>query len=137
MKASEENLKTGGVKTPWQTPQTEVQCFQPNEYVASCGYKWNVECKTDADNGSYNYLYDDTNGNGKYDSGTDKRLYQNWWGFTGCGTTHEVLNSSKPSFNGFVVKESGYNQTITPVYWWTDSKGYHVCYDPASSKNVS
>lgn len=128
-------------KMLWQSPVTEVQVFTPNCYVAACGYTWKCVCKTDANNGSYNYLYSDTNGNGQLDS-SDELVYGNGWrSFSGCGEEHQLTSTTIPSFNGFVSTKSAgstsRNQKIQQVFWWGDSSDPHACYDPASAKNVS
>lgn len=127
-------------KKLWQRPVTEIQAFTPEAYVAVCGYTWSCSCKTDANNGTYYYLYDDTNGNGQLDTG-DTLVYSRRAGFHGCGTEHNVQSVTKPTFNGFVSTEiagsSSSRQKVQPVFWWGTSSDPHACYDPGSSKNVS
>lgn len=117
------------MKKKWEEPRIEVQKFIPNEYVAAC-YK--IRCTTPNDNGTYYYLYDDSNANGKWDS-NDKRIYSSMLGFSGCNNWHSgVIRDNAPTANGFVT--SGDNPEwyqAEAVFWWKesfhdDSVDYHV-----------
>lgn len=124
------------MKKRWEDPRIMLEQFVPNEYVAAC-YK--IRCTTPNNNSSYTKIYDDTNQNGKYDSG-DRLVYESAWGFNGCNNWHNgVIRDSAPSANGFVVREVtewvGFKPTTKEqadsVFWWKESfkdgsVDYHV-----------
>ena len=120
------------MKKSYESPKAYVEEFTPNEYVAAC-YK--IKCTTPNNNASFNYLFDDSNGNGRWDS-SDRLLYSNsgWFGgFTGCNKWHKgVIQDSAPKENGFVTRDRypGVGHPSYPVYWWNEDLGstsdYHV-----------
>ena len=55
----------------WNRPEAIAQQFAANEYVSAC---YNITCVTPNDNDWIKALYDDSNGNGVYDEGTDQAL---------------------------------------------------------------
>ena len=122
------------MKKTYQKPTMAAQLFAANEYVAAC-YK--IRCRTPAriygkENGSWNYIYDDTNKNGELDEG-DKELFHLEGGFHGCNKWHKgVILDTPPAANGFVSSnEVGkYKNKVAPVFYWTESLGsgydYHV-----------
>lgn len=107
------------MKKKWVEPEISVQQFVANEYVAAC-YK--IRCRTPNNNDSFNYLYDDTNKNGVWDTG-DNLLYSNWWGFRGCDKWHKgVIRDEVPTVNGFVTRGTNpdRNQSYA-VFWWNEN----------------
>lgn len=118
------------MKKQWTSPRVLVQEFEANEYVAAC---YRIFCETPNGNASYRYLFDDTNGNGQWDSG-DQRLYGSALGsFSGCGNWHSgVIQSDPPSENGFVTwnRYPGWGHEAEAVFWWREDLGatsdYHV-----------
>ena len=71
------------MKEKWETPRIVVEKFAPNDYISAC---YEVTCITPNSNASFNYIYKDSNGDGRLD----------WWG-------DQLLLSA--SFRGDAVKE--------------------------------
>ena len=117
------------MKLEWNEPQVMVEGFKPNQYIAAC-YK--IKCTTPQGNSTFYYLYDDSNGNGRWDR-KDELLYSNGWGgFSGCNKWHKgVIQDNPPKENGFVTRgtKPDYYEAY-PVYWWNEKLGadsdYHV-----------
>lgn len=106
-------------KNVWVQPQTAVQQFVANEYVAACtpGHEvYKFVCN--AGGGASGNVYEDTNQNGRYDFGTDKEL-TGWilQSYHACNATH-YAESKDEFFSGF------YRQFLTadfvPVMIWTE-----------------
>lgn len=106
------------VKNVWVQPQTVVQQFVANEYVAACGdlnkvYKF----KCDAGGGRSGDVYLETNGK--------PGLQTDWWGgdtylsgYHACGTTHEA-KTTDDFLDGYYVTSSWFGGTkTTPVIVW-------------------
>lgn len=122
------------MKKTWMEPRIMVQEFVANEYVAAC---YNIKCTTPNNNDSYTRLYNDTNGNGTWDSG-DELLYEYYGGggFYGCNKWHKgVIRDTAPTANGFVVRKEWVGglkreDVATSVFWWKEKLGassdYHV-----------
>ena len=113
----------------WRRPLTRVQQFEANEYVAAC---YRIKCTTPQRNSTFYYLYDDSNDNGRWDSG-DRLLYSNrWGGFSGCNRWHSgVIQDNPPEENGFVTRGTNPNwDKAYAVFWWNERLGadsdYHV-----------
>lgn len=125
-------------KKVYGKPLMFAEEFIPQEYIAAC---YHVDCKTDADNGVYRFIYLDTNNNGRLDR-SDEQVYAAWFGgFTGCGEKHTgVLSDTELHINGFVSTltarnyEQGYEGYVTPVYAWWSNTGWHVCYNPMAAE---
>ena len=88
------------MKRVWCRPQTVVQKFEANEYVAACGDSGTVYKFTcDAGGGVYGSVYEETNGIPGLQTGRkgDERLagYSNSLfgesGFYACNKTHEQI----------------------------------------------
>lgn len=107
-------------KNVWVQPQTVVQQFVANEYVAACGdinkvYKF----KCDAGGGTPGTVYEDSNHNGEWDLLGDKAL-------TGyilptyhaCDATHEAPVDDE-FLDGFYLPNSNPFNPIK-VKVWTD-----------------
>lgn len=117
------------MKRRYERPLASVEVFRANEYVAAC-YK--IKCTTPNDNAWFDYLYEDTNKNEKWDN-KDKLIfyYRDGRRFRGCGNWHKgVIKSEAPSVNGFVVKDEWGYQSY-PVFYWKEQFGgntvdYHV-----------
>ena len=130
-------------KKNYEKPFMQVEQFIPNDYVAAC---YHVDCKTDAENGSYRYIYLDSNNNGHLDR-NDQQVYTAGYGgsFTGCGVEHKgVISDTDLKLNGFVstitarAYELGAEGYVTPVYVWNQATqqygNIHVCYNPADAE---
>ncbi len=78
----------------WRRPLTEVQKFEANEYVAAC---YHGVCNISG------YVFNDTNGNGQYDSGVDQYNYYN----TACDHDYwiEGQDAQLPNKNAFVFQD--------------------------------
>ncbi len=126
-------------KRIYRMPIMALERFVPNEYIAAC---YHVECKTDAANDTYHYIYLDTNGNGYLDR-NDTQVYHS--SFHGCGIKHHsVISESGLKLNGFVSTEDKYTSwgnKITSVYVWeqetVDHGNIHVCYNPTSADYIA
>ena len=109
-------------------PMMESEDFAANEYIAAC---YRIRCTTPQGNSAFNYLYDDSNDNGIWDS-EDKLLYRRWLGFSGCNRWHDgVSQDNPPEENGFVTRGTNPDRnTAYPVFWWRENLGadsdYHV-----------
>lgn len=130
-------------KKNYLRPVMQVEQFIPNDYVAAC---YHVDCKTDAQNGWYRYVYLDSNNNHKLDSG-DTLVYTAGYGgnFRGCGVEHKgVISDTDLELNGFVstitarAYEVGAEGYITPVYVWNQATqqygNIHVCFNPQDAE---
>ncbi|MDD7647475.1 MAG: hypothetical protein PUJ35_09575 [Ruminococcus bromii] len=103
-------------KREWAIPQTFVQQFAANEYVAACGDENRVfKFTCDAGGGKSGTVYLETNG--------QEGLQIGWGGDTylslyhACGATHDA--STQDDFlNGYYVTISG---GVTPVIVWRGS----------------
>ena len=109
----------------WKQPMAIGQKFAANEYVAAC---YNIHCVTPNDNGTITKMYNDTNGNGKYDEGIDL-LEAEPRAARGCDEMHVGVISGDPNqVNGFVQmwddNEDG-TPNIVPIFWWVSETGYH------------
>lgn len=97
------------IKEAWVSPETKVQQFMANEYVAACGDSgvvYNFECN--AGNKNNMYSVKDARGNsfkvaGHKVDGVD-------WFYHPCGETHKAESNS-----GFVT---GYH--LDQLYTWGD-----------------
>lgn len=141
-------------KKTYEKPMMRAERFVPNVYCKVC---YSIVCKTDAYNGYYNYLYNDTNDNGELDE-NDKLIDVGFSSFHGCNKRQGTASETIPSYNGFITnykysENSGGNsgngssgggflkQKLQKVYWWNAALGsssdYHVSYDLASAKAES
>ena len=111
----------------------------PQDFIAAC---YHVDCKTDARNGWYLYVYLDSNNNGELDR-NDQLVHYTATRFRGCGVKHTgVISDVDLQYNGFVsTLEAGstyWTQQITRVYVWdqhTQEYGdVHVCYNPTAAE---
>ena len=109
-------------------PMMESEDFAANEYIAAC---YRIRCTTPQGNRTFNYLYDDSNDNGIWDS-EDRLLYRRLLGFSGCNRWHDgVIQDNPPEENGFVTRGRNPDRnTAYPVFWWRENLGadsdYHV-----------
>lgn len=116
------------VKNVWVQPQTVVQQFVANEYVAACGdlnkvYKF----KCDAGGGVSGSVYLETNGeDGLQTRGQWVGGWGGHWvpadeylsGYHACGTTHEA-KTTDDFLDGYYVTSSWFGGTkTTPVIVW-------------------
>lgn len=117
------------MKKKWENPRVMIQGFVPNEYVAAC-YK--IKCTTPQNNGTFYYLYDDSNGNKKWDKDDELLYSRRLGGFQGCNKWHKgVIQDNPPTENGFVTRGNDPRRDKAyAVYWWRESLGassdYHV-----------
>lgn len=102
-------------KREWAIPQTFVQQFAANEYVAAC---WKINC-----NVPYGFGFIDNNGNKKYDFGQDTYLAKG----SGCGEYHiGVQSDSGPVDNAMwqPLNLWGTNDgDAYPVFYFSTGKG--------------
>lgn len=104
-------------KNVWVQPQTVVQQFVANEYVAACGdlnkvYKF----KCDAGGGRSGSVYLETNGEPGLQTGWGGDRYLS--GYHACGTTHEA-KTTDDFLDGYYVTSSWFGGTkTTPVIVW-------------------
>lgn len=114
------------VKNVWVQPQTAVQQFVANEYVAACGdinkvYKF----VCDAGGGTPGTVYQDSNHNGKWDLIGDKAL-------TGyilptyhaCGEAHEAPVADE-FLDGFYLPNSNPFNPISVKIWTNNNTNIH------------
>lgn len=82
------------MKKKWMEPKVQVQEFTPNEYVAAC---YHGVCNISG------YVFNDTNGNGKYDPVIDEYNYKN----TACDHDYwiEGQDAELPAQNAFVFQD--------------------------------
>lgn len=102
-------------KKEWAIPQTFVQQFAANEYVAAC---WKINC-----NVPFGFGYLDMNGNGQYDPFGDERLTP--VEVQGCGTWHkgvEGVPGDGPQANAMWHPSLSWGEDY-PVYYWRDGDG--------------
>lgn len=101
----------------WAMPQTIVQKFAANEYVAACHdinkvYKF----KCDAGGGRSGSVYLETNGKPGLQTGWGGDRYLS--GYHACGTTHEA-DTEDDFLDGYYVTSSWFGGTkTTPVIVW-------------------
>ena len=123
----------------YSKPFMFVERFIPNDFVAAC---YHVDCKTDARNGYYLYVYLDSNNNGELDR-DDELVHYTGTRFRGCGVTHTgVISDVDLQFNGFVStldkNNTSWMQQVTRVYVWdqhtTQYGDIHVCYNPTAAE---
>lgn len=113
------------IKNVWVQPQTVVQQFVANEYVAACGDQNKVYKFTcDAGGGASGSVYLETNGiKGLQPEGYWEGIFP-WsghWvegdaylsGYHACGATHEA-RTTDAFLNGYYV----HDDNITPVIVW-------------------
>ena len=123
------------MKKRYERPLASVEIFRANEYVAAC-YK--IKCTTPNGNDWFDYLYEDTNKNEKWDS-QDRLISHDIRRFKGCNKWHNgVIQSEAPSVNGFVVKKkkSGY-QSYSVFYWEEKFGGNTLDYHQMTPGNES
>ena len=105
----------------WRRPLTEVQKFEANEYVATCGdlnkvYKFTC----DAGDGVSGDVYLETNGREGLQTGWFGDRYLS--GYHACGTTHEA-KTTDDFLDGYYVTSSWSEGTkVTPVIVWRGPK---------------
>lgn len=96
----------------WRRPMTKVQKFEANEYVAAC---YHGVCNISG------YVFNDSNGNGQYDPGTDSYNYYN----TACDHEYwiEGQEAELPNKNAFVFQD---REWVSDPKWWDWFNGYYV-----------
>lgn len=113
----------------WERPQTLVQKFVPNEYVAACGDSgvvYNFECNAGIKKQSYNVYYDD--GKPLASSNGSEEWYAQFTGYHPCYTTH-TAESDSGFYDGYMYKQDrrGNNtgDRIDVVIWTDDGTDVH------------
>lgn len=111
-------------KNVWVQPQTVVQQFVANEYVAACGdinkvYKF----KCDAGGGGNGTVYLDSNGNGQWDFFSDEML--TLAGYHACGKTHEAPTTDDFE-EGFFITGVVPPYNVQKVIVWRGENGDNV-----------
>lgn len=113
------------MKRVWCRPQTVVQKFEANEYVAACGDSGTVyKFKCDAGGGVYGSVYEETNGIPGLQTGrrgdTELAEYSNGWlgesGFYACNKTHEA-DSSNAFVNGYYCAKGDTRNPVSVIVW--------------------
>lgn len=101
----------------WRRPETVVDKFEANEYVAACGDSGTVYKFTcDAGGGKSGTVYLETNGiPGLQTKGWGADRYLS--GYHACGITHEA-ESDDDFLQGYYVTESKRGTTVTEVIVW-------------------
>ena len=112
----------------WRRPLTEVQKFEANEYVATCGSGTTYLFKCDAGGGDSGSVYVESNGvEGLQTKREWVQTGSQWWeghyvsadtslgGYHACGTTHEA-DSEDDFLNGYYVPYRSGN--VTKVIIW-------------------
>lgn len=128
-------------KKTYSKPMMRTEKFVPNAYCKVC---YTVVCQTDSSNSTYNYLYNDSNGNNTFDE-EDQLIEVGFKSFSGCNKRQGTASEVMPSYNGFITnykygeepQSYGWGNKTSKkqqnVYWWNASLGsqsdYHVCYD--------
>lgn len=100
-------------KKVYEKPMLTTEEFVPQSYVASClgTNTWLINC-----NVPYGYGYIDTNGNGKFDRGYEKRIASG----QGCGIYHtvELPANEAPKENAMWHPIEGADDFA--VYYWEE-----------------
>lgn len=110
-------------KNVWVQPQTAVQQFVANEYVAACGdinkvYKFTCE----AGGGGNGTVYLDSNKNGQWDL-SDQIL--TLAGYHACGVTHEAPTTDEFK-RGFFITGVLPPYKVQDVMVWRGEDGHNV-----------
>lgn len=111
-------------KNVWVQPQTVVQQFVANEYVAACGdinkvYKFTC----DAGGGGNGTVYLDSNGNGQWDVIGDEIL--TLAGYHACDATHEAPTTDDFQ-EGFFITGVVPPYNVQKVIVWRGENGDNV-----------
>lgn len=104
--------RIGIMKKAYVTPVMEGERFVPNEYLAAC---YHGICDISG------YVFTDTNGNGTYDSGTDKYKYYN----TQCDHDYWIQgqDAKLPEKNAFVFND---REWVPDPKWYDWGNGYWI-----------
>ena len=113
------------MKTCYEKPVVSFEEFTANEYVAACGdsnYEYLFECNANSDGwlGKGGSVYEDTNKNGEWDRGSDKRLGS----YSPCGEKHKTQDGAK-FLDGFLVSNLGTNVKKVKIWRGEDEKNIH------------
>lgn len=111
-------------KNVWVQPQTAVQQFVANEYVAACGdenkvYKFTCE----AGGGGNGTVYLDSNHNGEWNLLGDEML--TLAGYHACGATHEAPTTDDFQ-EGFFITGVFPPYNVQKVIVWRGENGDNV-----------
>ena len=111
-------------KNVWVQPQTAVQQFVANEYVAACGdenkvYKFTCE----AGGGGNGTVYLDSNHNGEWNLLGDEIL--TLAGYHACGATHEAPTTDDFQ-EGFFITGVVPPYNVQKVIVWRGEDGHNV-----------
>lgn len=121
-------------KNVWVQPQTVVQQFVANEYVAACG-DMNQVYKFTCDAGRYWFpiigtvpvpgtVFEDSNGNGQLDD-SDRDLTSSWWPeYHACGVTHEAPKTDEFLTGFYKPLNSEYGMQKV-IIWTEDGTNVH------------
>lgn len=117
-------------KKEWAIPQTFVQQFAANEYVAACGDGGTVyKFKCEAGGGVPGDVYLESNSV----AGLQTKPQGHWWeagyvpaddylgGYHACGVEHEA-ESTDPFLDGYYVVDDN----VTPVIVWRGKWGANI-----------
>lgn len=107
------------MKEKWETPRIVVEKFAPNDYISAC---YEVTCITPNNNASFNYIYEDSNGDGQLDWWDDKLLLSA--SFRGDAVKEHT--QTYPSNNGFVVDWRGNSYPVFVFYKNEGGSNIHV-----------
>lgn len=112
------------MKREYSKPAMEVEVFEASEYVAAC---YTINCNT-----GKGILFDDKNGDGKY-NGRRELLYARFTGYHGCGEKHDAAGLPDGGLTHNAYFQDTSNGSIDgrlvgnpyPVFYWEekDRKG--------------
>lgn len=106
------------MKEKWETPRIVVEKFAPNDYISAC---YEVTCITPNNNASFNYIYEDSNGDGQLDRGDRPLLSASF-----RGDAVKEHTQTYPSNNGFVVDWQGNSYPVFVFYKNEGGSNIHV-----------
>lgn len=106
------------MKEKWETPRIVVEKFAPNDYISAC---YEVTCITPNNNASFNYIYEDSNGDDQLDEGDQLLLSASF-----RGDAVKEHTQTYPSNNGFVVDGQGNFYRVFVFYKNEGGSNIHV-----------
>lgn len=117
-------------RVKWEKPRAEVQAFVADDYVAVC---YTLTC----DAGKVGWFDQQT----IYRSKDILTLVDTAYGHNDRNDYYTVRQVDEPTVakNGFIILANGWKPEWKPVFYWTDSSGYHLSTESAyvAHKNVS
>lgn len=114
-------------KEAWVRPETIVQQFAANEYVAACEGGKTYYFKCDAKGGVHNpvYEYEGPRGSGNVNQLLDGNIFGTGW-YSACGEKHEASSTSVFA-DGFIdYNKNGKEDNGEAVIIWRGESGKSV-----------